>query len=151
MRDIQTEVSFVTTRVKSMDGDGWGKLKTVLKYLKGTKYTKLTLRVNSLLVTNGWIYEYYNTHDYCRGHTGTMKILGKGSVVSLSLNQRLNVKISTEGELVGLHDGMSVDLWSNNVIEYQVYTVEHNKLYQYNKSTVLMETNGRESTSNRTK
>ena len=34
-------------------------------------------------------------------------------------------------------------------IESQVYTVEHNKLYQYNKSTILMENNGRASISKR--
>ena len=33
--DIQTAVSFLTTRVKSPDEDDWGKLKWVLKYLTG--------------------------------------------------------------------------------------------------------------------
>ncbi len=35
-RDIQTPVAFLTTRVKSPDEDDWGKLKHVLRYLKGT-------------------------------------------------------------------------------------------------------------------
>ena len=33
-RDIQTPVSFLTTRVKKPDEDDWGKLKGVLKYLR---------------------------------------------------------------------------------------------------------------------
>eukprot|EP00804_Cyclotella_cryptica_P005141 CCRYP_018676-RA/>CCRYP_018676-RA protein AED:0.47 eAED:0.17 QI:0/0/0/0.75/0.33/0.25/4/0/800 len=37
-RDIQTAVAFLTTRVKRPDKDDWGKLKRVLKYLKGTKH-----------------------------------------------------------------------------------------------------------------
>ena len=39
--DIQTAVVFLTARVKSPDKEDWGKLKQVLKYLKGTKYLKL--------------------------------------------------------------------------------------------------------------
>jgi len=34
--DIQTAVSFLTTRVQAPDKDDWGKLKRVLKYLNGT-------------------------------------------------------------------------------------------------------------------
>ncbi len=47
-RDIQTAVAFLTTRVNSPDKDDWGKLKRVLKYLNGTKYLKLNLRVDNL-------------------------------------------------------------------------------------------------------
>jgi hypothetical protein len=42
-KDIQTAVAFLTTRVKHPDEDDWGKLKRALKYLKGTRYLKLTL------------------------------------------------------------------------------------------------------------
>ncbi len=35
-RNIQTAVSFLTTRVKDPDKDDWGKLVRVLKYLNGT-------------------------------------------------------------------------------------------------------------------
>ena len=35
-RDIQTAVSFVTTRVKAPNKDDWGKLVRVLKYLNRT-------------------------------------------------------------------------------------------------------------------
>ena len=40
-RDIQTAVSFLTTRVKAPDEDNWGKLVRVLKYINGTWYMKL--------------------------------------------------------------------------------------------------------------
>jgi len=36
--NIQTAVSFLTTRVQAPDADDWGKLKRVLKYLNGTRY-----------------------------------------------------------------------------------------------------------------
>ena len=71
--------------------------------------------------------------------------LGKGAVLSSFLKQNLNVKSSTEGELLGSQYGLSVFLWSKHFIEVQGYTVENNKLYQYNKSTILMKNNGRAS------
>jgi len=49
-RDIQTAVSFLTTRVKQPDEDDWGKLRRVLKYLKGTRGLKLTLTANDMSV-----------------------------------------------------------------------------------------------------
>jgi hypothetical protein len=42
-QDIQTAVSFLTTRVQSPDKDDWGKLKRILKYYNGTRNLKLTL------------------------------------------------------------------------------------------------------------
>ena len=39
-RDIQTAVSFLTTRVKKPDEDDWGKLKRLLRYLKCTRNLK---------------------------------------------------------------------------------------------------------------
>jgi hypothetical protein len=47
-RDIQTAVSFLTTRVKHPDKDNWGKLKRVLHYLYGTRHMKLNLSADNL-------------------------------------------------------------------------------------------------------
>jgi hypothetical protein len=46
-QNIQTAVAFLTTRVKNLDVDDWGKLKRVLKYLNGTKYLKLKLSIDN--------------------------------------------------------------------------------------------------------
>jgi hypothetical protein len=47
-RDIQTAVSFLTTRVKRPNKDDWGKLKRALRYLCGTRHMKLNLSVDNL-------------------------------------------------------------------------------------------------------
>ncbi len=47
-RDIQTAVSFLTTCVKHPDEDDWGKLKRVLRYLRGTCHMKLNLSADNL-------------------------------------------------------------------------------------------------------
>ena len=47
-RGIHMAVLFRTTRVKRPDEDDWGKFKRVLKYLKRTKYMRLTFIVDLL-------------------------------------------------------------------------------------------------------
>ena len=150
-RDIQTAVAFLTTRVKKPDEDDWGKLKRVLKYLKGTKHMKLTLSVEDLGVIKWWVDASYNAHGDCKGQTGAMMSLGKGAVMSFSRKQKLNVCSSAEGELVGIDDALPWILWCKYFIESQGYTVEQNILYQDNKSTILLAKNGRWSGSKRTK
>ena len=81
-RDIQTAVAFLTTRVKNPDKDDWGKLRRVLKYLKGTLYMKLTLTISDLSIIRWWIDASDRTHHDLKGHTGMMMSLGGGAVVS---------------------------------------------------------------------
>ncbi len=105
--DIATPVAFLTTRVKKPDEDDWGKLKRVLKYLKGTKYMKLTLSVSDLNNIRWWVDASYNTHEDCKGHTGGMMVLGKsgkGALLRMCKKQKLNMRSSCEGELVGIDD-----------------------------------------------
>ena len=77
--------------------------------------------------------------------------LGKGALLSYSRKQKLNVKSSTESELVATDDGLTMVLWSLYFITAQGCDVTNNILMQDNKSTILLETNGRASSSKRTK
>jgi hypothetical protein len=52
--DILMVVSFLTTRVQAPDEDDWGKLKRVLKYLKGTQYLNLTLSADAMNFAIHW-------------------------------------------------------------------------------------------------
>ena len=144
-------VAFLTTRVKRPDEDDWGKLKRVLKYLKGTKHLKLTLSVDDLRLLQWWVDASYNVHWDCKGQTGAMMSLGRGATISFSHKQKLNVRSSCEGELVGLDDALPLILWARYFLEALGYTVNFNIVYQDNKSTILLATNGRWSSSKRTK
>ena len=68
-----------------------------------------------------------------------------------SRGKKLNVRSSTVCELVGIDDAIPQIMWGKYFIEAQGYTVEHNILYQDNKSTILLANNGRSSSSKRTK
>ena len=47
-RGLQTAVAFLSTRVKEPDEDDWGKLKRLMRCIKLTVYTKLTLKPKTL-------------------------------------------------------------------------------------------------------
>jgi hypothetical protein len=47
-KDIQCTVAFLKTRVKTPDEDDWGKLKRLLRYIIGTIYMPLILKVDGL-------------------------------------------------------------------------------------------------------
>jgi hypothetical protein len=82
-----------------------------------------------------------------RSQTGGTMSLGKGSVYSGSLRQKLNTRSSTEAELVGVDDMMSMILWTQLFLQAQGYEVKTN-LYQDNQSAMLLERNGKRSSSN---
>ena len=87
----------------------------------------------------------------CKGHTGMMMSLGKGSHMSSSRGQKKNTGSSTETELVGVDDVLAKILWGKYFIENQGYTVEHNIMLQDNKSTILLAKNGTFSSGKKTK
>ena len=150
-RDIQTTVAFLTTRVKTPDEDDWGKLKRVLRYLFSTRRLKLTLSADSLTDIKWYIDASHQTHDDCKGHTGSLLTFGKGATTSSSNKQKVPSKSSTESEIIGLHDKSSDVLWTRHFLEAQGYTIDTNIVYQDNMSTLSLAKNGYVSSSKRTK
>ena len=67
------------------------------------------------------------------------------------LHQKLNTRSSTETEIVGADDFMPAICWTRYFLEAQGYTVKDNVLFQDNKSAILLEENGKASSSKRTK
>ena len=148
--DIQVAVSFLTTRVQSPDEDDWKKLDRLMRYLKGTIDMKLTLQDDGK-GPRWWIDSSHGVHPDMKGHTGTSLSLGKGSVFSKSTKQKINATSSTEAELVGTYECMLEILWTNYFLKAQGYKYEKSMVYQDNKSAILLEKNGKMSSSKQTK
>ncbi|KAG7358248.1 hypothetical protein IV203_014835 [Nitzschia inconspicua] len=55
-------------------------------------------------------------HPDMRCHTGATMTLGKGSVYSMSTRQKINTRSSTEAELVGVNNAMSIILWTRHFL-----------------------------------
>jgi len=60
-----------------------------------------------------------------------------------SSKQKLNTKSSTEVELVAIDDAMGQILWTRHFLAAQGFPVHTTKIYQDNKSTILLSENGR--------
>ena len=149
--DLLTAVSFLCTRVQCPDFDDWKKLGRCLIYLRNTADLKYTLAADGTWVIRWWVDASYGVHPDMKSHTGATMSMGRGCVYSMSRKQKLNTRSSTEAELVGVNDAMSMILWTRLFLQAQGYTVEDNIIYQDNQSAMLLEKNGKMSSSKRTR
>ena len=73
----------------------------------------------------------------------------KGFVLSYCGGQKLTTRSSTEAEIVGVDDCMSKVLWVREFLLAQRVAVKRNVLLQDNKSSILLEKNGKTSAGKR--
>ena len=150
-RDIQPATAFLTTRVKTPDKDDWGKVKHLLQYLNCTLHMPLILSADSLTLARWWVDAAYAVHADCKGHTGAGMSLSQGMAMSYSWKQKINTKSSTEAELVGVDDSLGYILWARYFLQEQGYDMDPSLVYQDNTGAILLETNGKASSTKRTK
>src|SRR5210317_2281983 len=92
-------------------------------YLKRTKDFDLKLSTANMKLLKWHIDASYAVHNDLRSHTGRNFTMGKGTIYGKSSKQKLNVKSSTEAELVGFDDFMPQILWTNHFIDAQCYAM----------------------------
>ena len=122
-----------------------------MKYLRKTITFPLTLEADDLYLIHWWIDGAFATHRDMRSHTGGAMSLGKGIIYGTSTRQKFNTRSSTEAELVAVDDCMSQILWTRYFLNAQGYNINDCIVYQDNKSAILLEQNGRASSSRRTR
>ena len=144
-------MAFLSSRVSNPDQDDYMKLGKVIKYLESTLHLTLRLQVDESNLLQWWVDAAYATHPDMKGQTGATFTMGHGSVYSNSLKQKLVARSSTEAELIGVHDILPQILWTRNFLMSQGYPVQKNIVYQDNMTAMLLENNGRKSTTKRTK
>jgi hypothetical protein len=149
--DTCTAVAFLTTRVRDPDIDNWAKLAHMMKYIRGTRKLPLILSANGSGILKWWIDASFAVHPNMRGHTGGGLSMGRGFPIVTSTKQKLNTRSSTETEIVGVDDCMPSVLWTRYFMDAQGYGIRENIVFQDNKSAILMEKNGKASSSKRTK
>ena len=137
--------------MKAPTESDWEKLVHMMKYLNGTRQDELTLSADSLTRVMWWVDASFAIHPDMRSHTGAVMSMGNGALVSMSRKQKLNTRSSTEAELVGVDDAMNLILWTKLFLEAQGYNVASNVLFQDNKSAILLEKNGKKSSSSCTR
>jgi hypothetical protein len=148
---VATVIAFLTTRVRAPDKDNWNKLVHFMRYIRGTRTMPLILSANGSGILKWWVDASFALHPNMRGHLGGGLSLGRGFTIVSSTNQKLNTRSSTETEIVGADDFMPAICWTHYFMKAQGYDVKDNVLFQYNKSSILLEKNGKASSSKRTK
>lgn len=111
----------------------------------------MRLTVDDLSLAKWNIDASHAVHWDCKGQTGAGMTLGRGAVTSFSKKQKINTRSSTESEVVGVDDAMPSVLWSLYFIQAQGYDMSHALIQQDNKSAILLEVNGKMSSTKRTK
>jgi hypothetical protein len=149
--DIRTAVSFLCGRLQQPDEDDYKKLARVMKYLDGTVDMPLILAADASGKIRWWVDASYAVHNDMKSHTGGTMSLGKGSLYSSSTKQKLVTRSSTEAEVVGVHDVMPQLIWTAHFLEAQGVHINESILYQDNTSSILIERNGRRSSTKRTR
>ena len=149
--DLCTAISFLSSRMSAPDEHDWKKLCRLTKYLDATVDLQLTLICDNSGVVTWWVDTSYAVHPNMKGHTGATMSMGQGSPYSASLKQMLVSRSSTESKLIGVHDVLPQILWTSHFLDAQGYGVKRTVLKQDNKSLILLERNGRTSSSKRTK
>jgi hypothetical protein len=99
-----------------------------------------------------WVDAAFAVHPNMQGHSGGGLSFGRGFPIVSSTKHKLNTQSSTHGiRIVGADDFMLVICWTQYFMEAQPMIPKDNILLQDNKSIILLEKNGKASSSKRMK
>ena len=122
-----------------------------MKYLDSTTDMPLVLSSNGDGTLRWWVDASYAVHEDMKGHSGGTMTMGNGSVYSTSTKQKLVTRSSTEAEIVGVYDVTPQMIWTTHFLESQGVRIGRTVLHQDNTSSILIERNGRRSSTKRTR
>jgi hypothetical protein len=103
----------------------------------------LILSANGSGILKWWVDTSFLVHPIMSGHSGGGLSLGRGFPIVSSTKQKLNTRSSIETEIVGADDFMPEICWTRYFVKAQGYTFKENVLFQDNKSSILLEKNGK--------
>jgi hypothetical protein len=146
-----SEHCILTTRVRAPDTDDWEKLCHLMEYLRGDQDRPLVISAENDGLLMWYVDALFAVHPNMCGHTGGGLTMGQGFPIVASRKQKLNTKSSTESELVCIDDMMPIMLWTCYFLLSQVYIIIENLLLQDNKSSILLEQNGKALSGKRTR
>jgi hypothetical protein len=118
--DLQVAVAYLCTRVKNPNQSVYRKLARVIKYLRLTIFIPLILGWDGTGHLTWSVDTLFAVHKDTRSHTGAVLSLGQGTLMSMTLKQKINTKSSTEAELVGVDDAMNFVECIQLFVEQQV-------------------------------
>ena len=127
------------------DEDDWKKLRRALAYIKRTIDDIRIIGADNLNGIFTWMDAAYAVSYDMKSQTGGAMSMGLGVLYAKGRKQRLNIKSSTEAELVGNSDCLPYNIWLLLFLSEQGYIIKDNILYQDHQNTIHMLKNGRNS------
>ena len=121
------------------------KLKRVMQFLKQTINDKRIMLADNLSQLCTWYDVAYGVHPDNKSHTGGCMSFGFGLIHCKSIKENLNMKSSTEYEVVGVKKYLPYNIFICLFVVSQGFSIKQNILFQYNQSTIQMENNGNKS------
>ena len=113
--------------------------------MKRTINDEQIIGVDSLQDLHVWVDASHAVHANMRGNTGGTMSMGLGTLHNKSSKQKLNTKITTESEVVGVSEYLPYNLWQVHFFYHQGYDIRNSIIYQDSESAIKMERNGRNS------
>ena len=127
------------------------KLAHLMMYIRGTIDLSLIINANGTGMLKWYVDGLYRIHPNMKGHSGGGLSMGTGFPISSSTKHMLNMRSSTESEIVGVNNFMPSILWTVIFLNSQDYDVTESIIFQDNKSTILLEKNSKSPRGKRTK
>ena len=106
--DLETLISYLMTRVSKSNEKDWEKLKRGLGFMKGTLDDLRIIGADSLRDLHVWVDASHAIHENMRGHTGGTMSMGTGTLHNKSSKQKLNTRSTTESEVVGVSEYLTL-------------------------------------------
>ena len=137
--------------MRSPDVYDWKNIEHLIEYFRATVDLPLILGADGTGILNWYVDASFAVHANMRVHTGGVLTMGQGCTILSSTKHKINTRSSTESELVGVNDMMSSILWTWYFLNHQGYKVNDNIIFQDNRSSMLLEQNGKASSGKCTK
>ena len=140
--DILFATSYLATRSENPTQDDASKLFRVLKYLGGTRSTKLVIKRQDKIQPVIYADASHGLHEDGKGHGGIVITLGSAPVYTKSYKLKMITRSSSEAELVVLEEASTFTGWYKNLLSDLGIDVGAIPIYQDNKSTIIMAAQG---------
>jgi hypothetical protein len=147
--DIHTSVSWCASRVLNPTKGDENKDR-ILQYLLNTINQKLILRIGNEMVLRAFVDASFGLYEDGKSVTGVVIMIGNAIICVKSGKQKILTRSSTESELVGISDALSLILWSREYLLSSGIDIGTAIVFQDNKSTIFLANKGR-STSERSR
>ena len=144
-------VALLCKIVHKPENDDYKKLSLTLKYLCTAAGRPLILGMDGTNTVSWWADGAFAIHNDMKIHTGAYMSSGIGAAYTSSSKQTLNMRSSTEAEIIAADDIIPQVVWNRYFPEEQGYGINDNFLYQDNHSAMPLKKNGRASSSKQTR